>query len=232
MFDSPNTANIKITIGAIPQQLPQSTLAYTYTTYNRSSIFDFEQGKLKNIRINPNILQNATTLEIARMLIHEIIHAELINRCIELGFIESMNSLGNVIFVDDPINNTIQEIIFNFLLTKYNAFEPSSSPNTNPNWNHDLFNAVNYRLSLAQDLVNIHPLLNDTNNDFLNLINNNPNNVGGTYTLDEVMNYISWIGLEGTSDYLNSIVNTQAELNNLNFIKSVLRDDYNMNCNN
>lgn len=97
---------------------------------------------------------------------------------------------------------------------------------------YDLFNVINYRIKMAQDLLNIHPLLNDTNNDFLNSINNNVNNVGGTYTLSQVMDYIAWIGLEGTGEYISDVINTSGELAKKNFVENMSTQNYNRNCNN
>ena len=205
--------------------------AFTYTTYVKGSTLDFEQGNTKYIRFDSNYIQGASTLEIARALLHEFIHAELMDRCIKLGLVQEIGLLGETLLVSNQTLYTLPQIIFNNLLLQYNAYEPGNSPNANPQWNHDLFNALSYRSDLAQDLVSLHALLNDSNNDFLTNVNNDPNIVGGPYTIAQIMDYKSWAGLEGTSDYTNTIANIPTELAKLNYLESMFSTDYNHNCN-
>tara|TARA_R110002124_G_scaffold139543_1_gene303734 strand:- start:733 stop:2580 length:1848 start_codon:yes stop_codon:yes gene_type:complete len=229
-FGSSNSNHIKIEIGNIPAQLNINT-AFTYTTYVKGSTLDFEQGNTKYIRFDSNYIQGASTLEIARALLHEFIHAELMDRCIKLGLVQEIGLLGETLLVSNQTLYTLPQIIFNNLLLQYNAYEPGNSPNANPQWNHDLFNALSYRSDLAQDLVSLHALLNDSNNDFLTNVNNDPNIVGGPYTIAQIMDYKSWAGLEGTSDYTNTIANIPTELAKLNYLESMFSTDYNHNCN-
>lgn len=49
----------------------------------------------------------------------------------------------------------------------------------NSQWNHDLFIIDNYRIEMMQNLVEIHPWLNDASNDFLTNVNNDNLNIYG-----------------------------------------------------
>lgn len=80
-------------------------------------------------------------------------------------------------------------------------------------------------------MVEIHPWLNDNSNDFLSNVNNDPFIVGGSYTLEQLMGYISWIGLEGTQDYQNTISNNALELSKKIYVQGVARAKYTNTCN-
>lgn len=83
---------------------------------------------------------------------------------------------------------------------------------------------------MVQNLITIHGLLNDTSNDFLNNVNNDPNIVGGPYTIQELMENISWIGLEGTQEYISSVgVGTAAE-SQKQYVEGVANTKYTHNC--
>ena len=86
---------------------------------------------------------------------------------------------------------------------------------------------------MQDNLIDIHQYLNDSTNDFLTLIVNDPNIQGGTYSLQDLMYYTSWIGLEGTSAY-NSIFNDPTNPNEIirkNYTEIVINTKYNHNCN-
>ena len=226
-FGSSNNNHVKITIVNLPAQISPNTLAYTYTTYDSNSTNPLNSGDIKHIRIDPTFAQNGSTLEIALVLIHEFIHAELIGRCIKLGLVQSQNTLGATILNNNP--NTIytfQGQIFNLLLNQYNAFPPSA----NSQWQHDLFNALSYRTKMAQNLVSVNSLLNDSSNDFLTNVNNDPSIVGGPYTISQLMDYISWIGLEQTQDYATNISSIPTELAKKQYIEGVANTKYTHNC--
>jgi hypothetical protein len=81
-------------------------------------------------------------------------------------------------------------------------------------------------------LLTLHPLLNDLNNDFLTNVTNDPNQVYGSFTLQELMNYISWIGLEGTQEYSTAINNIPTELNRMTYSELAANSKYTHNCTN
>ena len=228
-FGSSNDNHVKITLGNIPAQLGAGTIAYTSTNFISGSTNSWESGDVKNIRIDPNFVANASTIEIALVLIHELIHAELLDRCIKLGLIQQTNALGFTTFTGNLTSFDMQAIIFNQLLIHYNTF-PSPSNVGNTQWNHELFNGLNYRTKLAQNLTSIHALLNDTSNDFLTNVNNDLSIVGGPYTIAQLMEYISWIGLEATQEYATSIgVGTTAESEKL-YIENASNTKYTKTC--
>ncbi len=51
----------------------------------------------------------------------------------------------------------------------------------------------------------------------------------GNFTLQEVMNYISWIGLEGTQNYIDTIQNNPLELSRKVYIENAARIFYSHN---
>lgn len=185
-----------------------------------------------DIVIDTDFANNASALEIALTLIHESIHAELLDRCFQLGLINSASynpttGQAMVIFNSSPTVFSTESAIYNQLLIEYNAYPPSSSGD----WNHDLFNVLHYRTKIIQNLMNIHPWLNDTANDFLNNVNNDPFIIGGPYTLEQLLNYISWIGLEDTQEYNSTIINNILETSKKVYIQGAARSEYTHDCN-
>lgn len=119
-----------------------------------------------------------------------------------------------------------EEAIFSALALHYFNYNGGNSQ-----WNHDLFTIGNYRTKMAQNLVNIHPWLNDANNDFLTNVNSDSLNLYGDFTLEQLMEYVSWIGLEGTQDFINTIQNSPLEHTKKNYVENAARAKYTNNCN-
>ena len=228
-FGGINNNHVKITIGSIPAQLGTATQAYTYTDYDNSDIAT-KPGAIKHIRIDPVFVSSASSLELAQFLIHELVHAELLDRCIKLGLIKKASPLGVVVFVSSPTVDTITGVLFNQMLVKYNAYS-SGGVSGNPQWNHNLFNALSYRDEMTQNLISIHPLLNDASNDFLTNVNNDPVRVGGPYSLSQLMNYVTWIGLENTQEYITNISSNPIKLAKKVYVEGVTNSMYTNTCN-
>jgi hypothetical protein len=228
-FGGSKNSKIKFEIGNIPTQLGNGIDAFTYADYNATTptLLSIHPGDVMTVRLNPTFVQNASTLEIALTLIHESIHAELIARGIELGIISEVTQLGHVIFLGNSIAQTIPEMIFNELMIKYVNY---NGPPQNPQWQHDLMTVLNYRIKMAQNLLSIHSFLNDANNDFLTNISNDSNIVGGPYTLSQVMDYITWVGLDQTQEYINTISGTSEESKS-DYLIGAARSKYTHNCN-
>ncbi|HET8809930.1 MAG TPA: hypothetical protein VFM65_06650, partial [Flavobacteriaceae bacterium] len=132
-FGSSKNAILKFEVGNFPPQLSNRD-ALTYTNYDSNNPNPSSDNSI-TIRLNSTFVSNASTIEIALAIIHESIHAELIDRCISLGIIESINSIGMVTFTGDPNNYDLSAVIFNLMVLHY----ANPGPNPNPNWNHDLF---------------------------------------------------------------------------------------------
>ena len=192
----------------------------------------FTKGRTSNgistydILLDPSVLASASTLEIALMLIHESIHAELLDRCVQLGIINAFDINGNPNFTNTSVTYNTYQALFSVLVYQYRNFG-----GTNSQWNHDLFTVLSYRTKMAQNLVAIHPWLNDPSSDFLTNINSNTLNLYGDFTLQQVMNYISWIGLEGTQEFIDSIESDPLEETKKNYIENAARAQYTNNCN-
>ncbi|MFD2551627.1 hypothetical protein ACFSQP_07345 [Bizionia sediminis] len=192
----------------------------------------FTKGRTNNgitsfdILLSPNVVNTASIIEIALMIIHESIHAELLDRCVQLGIINAFNAVGNPNFTNTSITYNTSDALFAILVEQYRNFG-----GTNSQWNHDLFSVGNYRTTMAQNLVDIHPWLNDASNDFLSNVNNDNLNLYGNFSLQELMEYISWIGLEGTQEFINNIQNNSLEFTKKNYVETAARIEYTNNCN-
>ena len=53
----------------------------------------------------------------------------------------------------------------------------------------------------------------------------------GNFTLEQLMDYISWIGLEGTQDFINNIQNNPLEQTKKNYVENAARAKFTHNCN-
>ncbi len=214
-FQSSKIARIRFRIG----NTPDGEDAYTKGSTNNgiSSSYD--------VIINSNLIDSLSNIEVALIFIHESIHAELLDRCVRMGIINAFDSSGYPNFTDSSITFSTQEALFAGIVNFYKNYPV---PN-NSQWNHDLFTILDYRNILSQNLISIHPFINDINNDFLTNINNDPLNSYGNFTLQQVMNYISWIGLEGTQNYINTIQNNSLEHQKKVYIEDAARLFYSHN---
>ncbi|WP_040280504.1 hypothetical protein [Psychroserpens damuponensis] len=112
----------------------------------------------------------------ALVLVHESIHAELLERCIQLGIITSAGygaSNWQVLFNfsnGQIIQSDLGDILFATLVDQYSSY--NGGP-LNSNWQHDMFNVLGYRDRIIEDLNSYHLLLDDPLNPFENHLNNN-----------------------------------------------------------
>lgn len=193
-------------------------------TSNAITLSIFNGGdRFFKIKLNPNYVQNASLLEIAETLMHETVHAELLERCIQSGLIESLfispSGLQSVRFINDPITYNTPAIIFNQLVLRYRAADGG-----NTDWQHDLFNIFDYRDKISDDLGVIHTLIDDPGNQFENIIYNTPQ----INNLNDCFNALSWRGLENTADYQEL---SSSEQSIVLFTQDIVRANYNQNCN-
>ncbi|KGO81369.1 hypothetical protein Q762_09120 [Flavobacterium cauense R2A-7] len=221
-FASSKKAHIRFEIGNTPNGEDAVTLPFIGNPNDPTSA-------VYKVIINSNSINNLSNIEIALIYIHESIHAELLDRCFRLGLIRSIsyqNGTPNIIFNDNPdISYNTSDTLFSALAIHYFHYDGGSE------WNHNLFTILNYRTKMVQNLINIHPWLNSSNSDFVNNVNNDPYIVGGPYSLQQLMEYISWIGLEGTQEYNNTIFNNQNELSKKVYIQIAAKTKYTNNCN-
>jgi hypothetical protein len=222
LFGSTDVSNVKFSIANLPNNFDAVTLpSYPYNSPGNS---------LYNIVLNSSFVNNASNIEIALTLIHELMHAELIERCIRLGILNSVtvNSNYNAIYSFAnglQIPSTANSLVISAMINQYLTYNGAANE-----WNHNLMTAFNYSNILSQNLQLVYPLINDLTNDFINNINNDPNNTFGNFTLQQAMYHLSWIGLEQTQDYINNIQNVPAELNKNNYIYSVRTIFFNNTC--
>jgi hypothetical protein len=219
-FNSSKVARLNFKIGTTTNGEDGETLAiYQSVGQLSNNIRSF------NITLDQNFLNNASNIEIALTLILESIHAELLERCIQLGLVQSIVG-PNVLFYNNPILYTNNLDVFNQLILHYYNYNGTS----NPQWNYDLFNAFGLRNKIQTNLLNLHNELNDVNNDFLTNVTNDPNSVSGPYSLNDLLYYLSWVGLEGTQAYLNTI-NNPTENNRMAYSEIVANTKYSKICN-
>jgi hypothetical protein len=222
-FDNNKVARLTLKVDNIPQTDPNYTYnAMTLPRYNgNGSIRSFD------IVLDQDYLENASLLEIALTLVHEAIHAEIFERCIQLGIItaaySNSNWLSSVSFNNGQVITTnFSNQLFAVLVDNYSSY---GGGNSNPNWQHDVFSAAGYRNRISDDLSTYHPLLDDTQNPFANNLNN------GTIidvTMTEYFDLMTWLGLEETEAYNNL---TPLEITKLNQIVNQTNIFYNEDCN-
>jgi hypothetical protein len=186
-FESSKEAHVKFDIGNIPDDNNFTYKARTYASYNGSE-------KFIRIRLKDAFVENASTMEIALAIIHELVHAELLVRSIDSGLILSINSNGTYTFQNygapSPLNNLT---IFNALTTYY-----KNLGNGNPQWNHDQFNVFGLRDEIKENLLAIHPWLDNQTDPFENYLTSGPIIFS---SLSDYFSYLAWAGLEGTQEY-------------------------------
>ena len=181
-----------------------------------------------DIVLDLDFVQNATLIEIALALSHEMIHAELMARCVKLGIITEMTFDANtynvgVSFNNNPIVTTnISDILFSRVADQYTNF--SNTNTSNSNWQHELFNTFNNRDKIAQNVESVHPWLDD----ILDPISGYVSNAFIPMSMDEYFKSISWFGLESTTEYNNL---TDVEIAKKNQAYSITNQYYNKNPN-
>jgi len=221
-FESSKNAHIQFSIGTIPGGEDAITQPFISDPTNLTGQSNYK------IILDSSTMSGLSAIEIALTLIHETIHAELIERCYRLGLINSITYVSGQAqfsFNSNPTTfyNT-HEAIYQELINQY------FSSGITGTWNHDLFNVLNYRDNMVQNLLQIHGYLNDSiTNDFLTNVNSDPSIIGGPYTLNDLMEYMSWIGLENTSEYISSISSIPSELAKKVYVQTVANTKYTHN---
>ncbi|QTE21309.1 hypothetical protein [Polaribacter cellanae] len=211
-FKSSKNAHIKFKVGDIPDDNNFKYKARTYPSYNSPQRF-------YRVRLKTSFVKNASLIEIALAIIHETIHAELLDRSIQSGLILNIKPNGSYTFQNYGNISTYNNItIFNALTTYY-----KNLGNGNPQWNHDQFNIFGYRQKLSENLNQIHPWLDDLNNPFINFINSD----SVITDLDDFFDYLSWEGLEGTQEYINLSDDSKTKKD---YISQYVRSEYNKKC--
>ena len=137
------------------------------------------------IEINGNYMEQATSIELARTLLHEACHAEIYGR------IKKNGGLANMVSSEDLTDE---------MISLYNSLYCDQ-------YQHE-FIADNYRQYIIDGLELVHPCLDSES--VLNLLRNSTQ-----YTLIDLYEALSWIGLQKTSSWNNK---TSAE-------KQVITDD-------
>jgi hypothetical protein len=198
-FDNSKNAKLTLKVANIPQP---STNMY----YNAKVLPRFGGGNLRtfDIVLDEQFVQNASLIEIALTLVHEMIHAEIMERCIQLGIITGLTFNGNweasLSFSNGTITSTdIPTILFATLISNYSNYL-GTTPNSSSNWQHDLYNLTNYRAQIAVNIAQVHPLIDNPNNPFENNLNEGTM-LNLNLNMNEYFNLISWLGLEATQDY-------------------------------
>ena len=225
-FDNNKIARLRFKIDNIPQVVPGIyNKAKTLPRYNGN-------GNLRtfDIVLDQNYVNSATAIEIAYTIIHEAIHAEIMERCIQLGIITEMNytsvdyeasaNFGNGVI----ISNNLGDILFALLMEKYSVYL-TTTPNTTTNWHHDIFTAFGYRDRMKEDLAEIHPLIDDSTNPFFTILLYSPLS---SMSSNQYFDLLAWQGLHGTEAY-NNLSSSEVALADLALL--LTENFYTKNCN-
>ena len=223
-FGSKKTTVLKLKVGTI--STGENAITKPYINSNGLP-YGLGSSNAYVIEFDSTFINNTSTLDLANLIMHEVIHAELTERCLQLGLLQSIAPDGSTVFSDNPtFPLTDPELIFRELVYHYANFDSPTSE-----WNHDLFNVLNYREKLEQALLNIHPILNDPSNDFLsNVIADTIAIVSKPNTLQELMYYNSWVGLEGTTEYNTAIGSIPLEVGRMAYSELAIKTKYTHNC--
>ncbi len=215
-FDGSKESHVLFEVGEIPDENNFEYNAKTYPSYNGNG-----SQRFYRIRLKTSFVENASNIEIALAIIHESIHAELLERSIQSGLLLNIGTNGSYTFQNYGNPSSLNNItIFNALSTYYKNYGGS-----NPQWNHDQFNIFGYREAMRQNLEDSHPWLDNQQNPFQNIINSDPviNN------LSDFLDNISWGGLESTQEYINL---SSAQKTKIQYVFQKVRSTYNKTCSN
>ncbi len=197
-FDNSRSAKLTFRV----ENIPQTSTNYLY----KAKTLPRFGGNLRtfDIILDTQFVQNASLIEIALSLVHEMIHAEIMERCIQIGIIDALNynndwevSLnfndGSTVSTDFPSQ------VFALLVANYSNYM-GPTPSSSSNWQHDLFNVLNYRARITENLEQIHPWLDNVTSPFEDNLN-----TGSIIdlTMNEYFELLAWLGLEGTEAYSN-----------------------------
>ncbi|MGR7813012.1 hypothetical protein [Lacinutrix undariae] len=220
-FDNNKVSKLAFKVANIPQNNPT-------VYYNAKTLPTYGGGgsiRTIDIYLDQNFIQNSSLIEIAFALIHESIHAEIMERCFQLGIITSMTSSGFGVTTitysnGQVISSDIPDYIFASLISQY-----VNTSNPNPNWQHEIYSPLNYITKISEDLEQAHPLLDDTTNPFENNLNTNSLL---NLTMDEYFESMSWLGLQNTQEYNNL---DPLSLSKISQSHQQTQAHYNQNCN-
>ncbi len=223
-FDNNKLCKLTFKVTNIPQTSPTETFkAKTLPRFNVTGLRTFD------IILDQQFVNDASLIEIAFTLIHELIHAEIMERCMQLGIVtgavyntttwDVSNNFSN----GSVISSDLPSALFSMLVSQYSNYV-GPVPNGG-NWQHNLYDVAGYRAKISEDLEEVHGFLDDPSNPFASNLNN------GTVialTMSEYFDLITWAGLHGTDAYnnLSALDNTK-----INQALNQTEQFYNENCN-
>ncbi|PQJ31531.1 hypothetical protein BST92_06150 [Nonlabens arenilitoris] len=220
LFGSEKQISVKLTM----EDLTGLTATNGGIVAARSDVVYFastNNARRHKILFDQNVMNNMTNLEIALIILHEIGHSELIERCIQLGMFNSIVSRSNqynFANVTPPLNN-LNDAYFAFMATSYNS---SNSTAGMGQWNHELFTIGNYRQIMGQALLDSNSYLTDPTTTFPSL----SSAIHGM-SMNEIINDFTWTGLEETTEYQN---HNPSVLNRINTVQNAINQEYSRSC--
>ncbi len=199
------------------QQLPNvngrnyQTISYNPTTGEISSASS-------TIILNSNKL-NRSKLDIARTLLHEMIHAELFSMVVEAGGYDDLEAFAqNASEEDDPFK----------VIWEYYQEHGSYIADSNPGWQHE-YMADNYIEYIAAGLKELHPIL--SSQGFSDYGNSISDVLGDTFSWNDMFYYMAWAGLQETEQFQTEIVDKGKNENYNFYLTLVKQESLNNKCN-
>ena len=137
-------------------------------------------------------------LEVARTILHEMIHAELIRMIVEAGGYDDLQQFASTYEGDDPFM-----MIWNFY-EQYGTF--SDDPN-NTGWQHEYM--ANYYIGFIADALTVlgPDLLSPQFQSYVSIVT--PADL--PWSWDDFYSYVAWGGLQKTEQFQTDIVNLGLE---------------------
>jgi hypothetical protein len=221
-FDNNKEARLTLKVGNVPLVGLTPEAAKTLPKANGPNFI-----RTFDLVLDAAFIEHASLMEIAAVIVHEAIHAEIFERCIQLGIISQVTYDSSwVVYANfsngQVISSNFSDLLFATLIDQYSSYGGGS---INPNWQHDIFAVAGYKERISADLAIYYELLDDSLNPFENNLNN------GTIIdvkMEEYFDLLLWASISQTPEYKNL---NPLELTKLSQIKNQTDIYYNHDCN-
>ncbi|WP_430413127.1 hypothetical protein [Kordia sp.] len=190
-------------------EVPVGEWAITKGYSNELNIFD--------VRISPSI-ESSSNLSKKITLCHEVVHSYMFNTLKNWGYIQFDVNGNPILSLNCESGINYNNINLNELTTKerFVAIICKLSQNSvlNDNWTHELFGLWHFDVNVYVDKIKDFLLNNHDWDSEATVFKNEAISIFGNMNWkEEVATAISWIGLEGTSEYLDYLNNYSAPAN-------------------
>ncbi|MEN8817677.1 MAG: hypothetical protein ABF274_12530 [Nonlabens sp.] len=217
-FGSDKTVGVKLLMSDLSSYITlggDGAAALTQLNYDAN----LNNRRKHKIVFDPNVLNTMSNLETALVLLHEIVHAELMERCIQLGMFTQIDTNMNIynFSSNPPVGTSFEDNYYAYMVNWYNLNSANNSQ-----WVHNLFTIDVVRQNLISSLLDGNAFLNDPIAPFP--VSTSPLS---SLTTVQIMESFSWNGLEETAEYQNL---TMSQINLIELVTSEINLNYTKIC--